>query len=106
MKITITIPDEYKKEWYDNRFEQTLQRLKADAHSLAGKYEKETADMLTEAFKNGHGYESVYCKNCSFWDISTSLLCLEDKKIAHYCEVKKVFTSPLTYCEKGKYKYD
>lgn len=62
MKITITIPDEYKEEWYQNRFEQTLQRLKADANLLAGKYEKETADMLTEAFKNGHEYKMAYCK--------------------------------------------
>lgn len=58
MKIIITIPNEYKKEWYENKFEQTLQRLKADAHLLAGNYEKETADMLTEAFKKSVFYET------------------------------------------------
>jgi len=52
MKITIEIPPEYESEFEKDKFENTLQRMKADAHCLAGNYEKETINMLIEAFKN------------------------------------------------------
>ena len=51
MKITIEIPKEFEKEWNKDRFKDSLSRLSADANLLAGKYEKETAEMLIEAFK-------------------------------------------------------
>lgn len=52
MKIMIEIPSEYEGEFEKDKFENTLQRMKADAHCLAGNYEKETMNMLIEAFKN------------------------------------------------------
>ena len=52
MKITIEIPSEYYGEFEKDKFEETFQRMKADAHCLAGNYEKETISMLIEAFKN------------------------------------------------------
>ena len=50
LKVTIEIPSAFAKEFKDNRFENTLRRLSADANSLAGNYEKETANMLVNAF--------------------------------------------------------
>jgi len=52
MKIMIEIPSEYEGEFEKDKFENTLQRMNADAHCLAGNYEKETINMLIEAFKN------------------------------------------------------
>lgn len=50
LKVTIEIPTAFAKEFKDDRFEHTLRRLSADAHSVAGNYEKETAMMLIKAF--------------------------------------------------------
>ena len=52
MKITIEIPEEFEADWNYDRFEETLLRLRHDAHLIAGRYEKETAEMLIDAFKN------------------------------------------------------
>ena len=52
MKITIDIPEEFVSHWEADRFADSLMRLSADAHCLAGNYEKETAKMLVEAFQN------------------------------------------------------
>ena len=54
MKITIEIPVEYEAEFEEDKFESTFQRMKADAHCLAGNYEKETISMLIEAFKKAN----------------------------------------------------
>lgn len=51
LKIIIEIPAVYEQEFQENRFESTLRRLATDAHSIAGRYEKETAYMLVNAFK-------------------------------------------------------
>ena len=51
MKITIQIPELFKAHWTQDRFEDSLQRLCADAHCLAGNYEQELAQMLITAFK-------------------------------------------------------
>lgn len=53
MRIEIEIPKEFEKHFEQDAFEDALYRLRADAHLLAGNYEKETATMLIEAFKNG-----------------------------------------------------
>jgi hypothetical protein len=52
MRIEIEIPKEFETHFTKDRFEGSLNRLRVDAHSLAGNYEKETAIMLIEAFKN------------------------------------------------------
>lgn len=51
MKVIIDIPKEFEDDFTNDAFEDALQRLCADAHSLAGNYEKETAQMLINIFK-------------------------------------------------------
>lgn len=50
MKLLIDIPKEFEQHFQADRFEDSLHRLSADAHLLAGLYEQETAVMLIEAF--------------------------------------------------------
>lgn len=52
IEILLTIPDEFDTEFIKNHFSASLLRLAADANTLAGEYEKETAAMLIEAFQN------------------------------------------------------
>ena len=51
MRLIIDIPKEFERDYEKDCFEDSLQRLSADAHCLAGLYEKETAMMLVKAFK-------------------------------------------------------
>ena len=51
MRILITIPKEFEQHFQTDRFEESLHRLSADAHWLAGNYEQETVIMLVDAFK-------------------------------------------------------
>lgn len=50
MKIVIDIPDEFIQHFYSDRFKDSLERLEADSHLLAGNYEKELCQMLIKAF--------------------------------------------------------
>lgn len=50
MRIIIDIPKEFEEHYKQDKFEDTLQRLSADAHLMAGNYEQETAIMLIQAF--------------------------------------------------------
>lgn len=52
MKIIIDIPVEFEEHFNKDGFKESLDRLNADVHCLAGNYEKELTDMLVEAFKN------------------------------------------------------
>lgn len=52
MTLLINIPKEFEKHFQADGFEDSLRRLSADAHLLAGFYEQETALMLIEAFAN------------------------------------------------------
>ena len=52
MRLLINIPKEFEQHFQADRFEDSLHRLSADVHLLAGNYEKETAAMLIESFKN------------------------------------------------------
>lgn len=52
MKILIEIPKEFEDHFKEDAFEDSLHRLNADAHLLAGNYEQETLTMLIKAFKN------------------------------------------------------
>lgn len=58
MKITIEIPKEYEDEFINNKFKESLNRVYVDLDfykddSLCGLYERETIDMLMNAFQNG-----------------------------------------------------
>ena len=50
MKTVIDIPDEFIQHFYSDRFKDSLERLKADSHLLAGNYERELCQMLIKAF--------------------------------------------------------
>ena len=71
MKIVIDIPDAFVEYFNNDRFEDSLHRLSADANLLAGNYEQETAIMLIEAFKNAQvvnntceDYHGIDCYGC------------------------------------------
>ena len=60
--VTIKIPEEYVGELVNDRFRGTFERAKSDFNFWAGNYERETMDMLIEAFKNAEvliGHEIV-----------------------------------------------
>ena len=52
MRLLIKIPKEFEQHFQADRFEDSLHRLSADAHLLAGNYEQETAVILIESFKS------------------------------------------------------
>jgi hypothetical protein len=52
MRIEIEIPEEFENHFNYDRFENSFYRLNADAHHVAGNYEKELVEMLIKAFKN------------------------------------------------------
>lgn len=51
IRIVITIPKEFVRHYYKDRFGESIIRLKLDAHRLAGNYERELCDMFFHAFK-------------------------------------------------------
>ncbi|MBR6859729.1 MAG: hypothetical protein IKM73_00210 [Acidaminococcaceae bacterium] len=52
MELLIKIPKEFEQHFKQDAFEDSLHRLSADAHLIAGLYEQETAAMLIESLKN------------------------------------------------------
>lgn len=79
MKITIDIPKEFEKHFSEDRFRDSLERIKTDCKSpmnwlLSGRYEIELCEMLIEAFENaeirkvghwvGEGYIDMCCSEC------------------------------------------
>lgn len=52
MELLIKIPQEFEQHFKQDAFENSLYRLSADAHLVAGNYEQETAKMLRDSFKN------------------------------------------------------
>lgn len=52
MELLIKIPKEFEQHFKQDAFEDSLHRLSADAHLIAGLYEQEIAKMLRDAFKN------------------------------------------------------
>lgn len=51
MRVIIEIPPAFVRHYEKDRFEESLRRLSADAHLLAGNYEKELVEMLIDAFR-------------------------------------------------------
>ena len=54
MEITINIPNEFVVDYAADKFNEFFSRVIADIdyNGLCGNYEKETAEMFIEAFKN------------------------------------------------------
>lgn len=53
MKIAIEIPKEFERHFDNDKFKDSLQRIKADLNDefiFAGTYERELLDMLIESF--------------------------------------------------------
>lgn len=60
LKVIVKIPKAYENEFREDKFESTLKRLAADAQGyLVGKYERETARMLANAFKRASVVKDV-----------------------------------------------
>ena len=53
MKIIMEIPKEFETHFNNDRFKDSLERLRADVGEyVSGLYEYELCDMLIEAFEN------------------------------------------------------
>lgn len=61
MRIEIEIPEEFEVDYNADKFAEFLGRVKADIdyNGMCGNYERETADVLAEAFKNSRVVQSV-----------------------------------------------
>lgn len=61
MRIEIEIPEEFEKDYTTDKFAEFLGRVRADIdyNGICGNYERETADVLAEAFKNSRVVQPV-----------------------------------------------
>lgn len=80
MKITIDIPKEFELHFNNNRFKDSLERLKGDAGTfcLAGKYEIELCEMLIEAFENAKTEPPIIFRECPIITLHTKVLCVRN----------------------------
>ena len=64
MRIEIEIPEEFEKDYTTDKFADFLGRVRADIdyNGICGNYERETADVLAEAFKNSRVIQEVAYK--------------------------------------------
>lgn len=64
MRIEIEIPEEFEKDYTTDKFADFLGRVRADIdyNGMCGNYERETADVLAEAFKNSRVVQPVAYK--------------------------------------------
>lgn len=54
MKLAIEIPEEFEADFNENKFEDFFLRVLSDIDNegICGNYERETAEMMLQAFKN------------------------------------------------------
>jgi len=102
MRIEIEIPKEFEEHFKQDRFEDTLHRLSADAHLIAGNYEQETATMLIKAFKESKpafDTEKVVAELESFAKLA------EDRWVNgtsnHACQEHKCWVKAIDIVRKG-----
>ena len=82
MRIEIEIPKEFEEHFNQDKFEDSLNRLYADVHLLAGNYERELAEMLIKAFRESK----------PAYDIDKVVEELEEKKAdMNFCEYRDAF---------------
>lgn len=60
MYMIINIPEEFERHFLNDRFKDSLLRLKTDTHQIAGNYERELCDMLIDSFKKA---QRIYIDN-------------------------------------------
>ena len=125
MEIVIKIPKEFETHFYNDRFKDSLERIKNDIKPpdervmLSGRYEVETIDMLVDALGraipftelgrlildkiNGNNKEVEYelfgeficCKNCKYYRDSTCQ--------TYDCALGIINSpNPLDYCSKAE----
>ena len=58
MKVLINIPEEFEIDYRTDRFKDFFERVTADMDVMCGKYERETAEMLSKAFQQSIPYDS------------------------------------------------
>ena len=61
MKLVIDIPKDFEKHFSEDKFKDSLERIKADLNEdfvFAGNYERELLDMLIVAFEEARIIES------------------------------------------------
>ena len=61
MRIEIEIPEEFEVDYTADKFADFLGRVRADIdyNGMCGNYERETADVLSEAFKHSRAVQPV-----------------------------------------------
>ena len=55
MKLVVEIPEEFERDWNDDKFHDCFERVLADLggmYRVSGRYEKETIKMLEDAFRD------------------------------------------------------
>lgn len=114
MKIALDIPKEFEEHFNNDRFEDSLHRLCADAHLLAGNYEQETAIMLFKALKNAK--EVVRCKDCQYsrkpdrtnmeenLACDGVLICFAGFDYVYPSYNREIFVSEDSFCSAGELK--
>ena len=58
MKVLIDIPAEFELDYRTDRFRDFFERATADMDVMCGKYERETAEVLSKAFQQSIPYDS------------------------------------------------
>ncbi len=91
MRLLINIPKEFEQHFQADKFEDSLHRLSADAHLLAGNYEQETAVMLIESFKS------------AIHVLPHGRLIDADELIEKQKEDAEIFIGSTNYCDKVRY---
>lgn len=95
LNLEISIPNEFVDNFYEDKFEDALHRLSADAHLIAGNYEQEVAKMLWMALKEARPvYPKPICEVCENLEDGDVLyrsvdydggVCYEYIYDVHYC---------------------
>lgn len=89
MKITIDIPKEFEKHFGEDRFKDSLERIKADLNDefvFAGLYERELLEMLIEAFNNTEPtFKHEGCCICGADKKMFQLKCANTKQTLYIC---------------------
>ena len=57
MRVLIDIPAEFELDYRTDRFRDFFERAVADMDVMCGKYERETAEMLSKAFEGSRPSE-------------------------------------------------
>lgn len=57
MKVLIDIPEEFEDDYQTDRFKDFFDRAIADMDVMCGKYERETAEMLSRIFRRSIPYD-------------------------------------------------